>query len=229
MKNLIKKTVAAIALAASLFGTAPSALGDEEPTRTVFLVLENGGTATDAEGLQETLRQTLGELSKIFRRRAARETEIVIISTADPTTAFWSGPVKDLKGHARLILEAAAVRNTCSDLLMAYDEVDTLRQIIAPDEHWIIHVGGLIHAGFPCHEDEAAITVPQPAPPGLKLGQLAADAALVRLLHVHPDQDPVYLGVMKSAGVVEKGHSGTLDFDLRDVERTRSAYGKLLK
>ncbi|MEE4290044.1 MAG: hypothetical protein V2J14_11775, partial [Erythrobacter sp.] len=118
--------------------------------------------------------------------------------------------------------------STCSDLLLAWDQVAVLRDITMPDRFELIGVGPVIHAGFPCDEGPTMITLPQSAPEGLKLGELAAEADLLRLLNIHPDQDEPYAAYLTRRGILARARSGELAFDLMDTARTRASYGHLL-
>jgi hypothetical protein len=82
--------------------------------------------------------------------------------------------------------------------VLAWDQVRVTARITMPDEIDLIAIGPAIHAGFPCDQGERIITLPQPAPEGLKLGEIAASARLLRLFNVHPDQDEVYATTSRS-------------------------------
>ncbi|MBN9889380.1 hypothetical protein [Salipiger abyssi] len=199
---------------------------DEGPT--FFVVFENGGVVTDPEVQIETARSTLGELAELRRRRAMRDAVIHIITSANPTEITWSGTPDQLYEQGTVVMEALAIRPTCSDLTLAWGEVRNNLRINRPDDLRLIGIGPFIHAGYPCDEGDGLITLPQEVPDEVQLGAMAADASFVRLLNVHADQDEMVLEHLEAAGVLARVTSGELDFDLMDKARTRSNLGNIL-
>lgn len=225
MKRLIKRAAAAAALALC----PGAALAAESESKTaIYLVIENGAVVTDPESSVETIRNVLGELVQLRRKRDLKDSEIAIILTANPTEVTWSGTPGDLYEQGQAVLDLITFKSTCSDLVLAWDQVSVTARITMPDEIDLIAIGPAIHAGFPCDQGEQTITLPQAAPEGLKLGEIAASARLLRLFNVHPDQDEVYADHLAQWGVLDRAKAGELDLDLMDAARTRAAYGRLL-
>ncbi|MEM1149928.1 MAG: hypothetical protein AAGI03_05125 [Pseudomonadota bacterium] len=210
--------------AASL--TSPAAADDDDGKLAIFVVVESGGTVQDQEAVRTTAHHVLAELTELTSRRANRDAEISIILTSAPSSVAWSGTPRTLQKNPQLAMDSIQFRQTCSDLRLAWDQVGLLQQITMPDRSWLIAIGPQIHAGFPCGDDE--ISLPQPAPLGLKLTDLALNAERVRLLEVHPDQMEVMVSLMRSSGVLQQAHDGALDFNLMDPSRTHAKRGKLL-
>ena len=61
------------------------AAAEDERKAAMFVVIENGATATEPEAITHTLRKLFGELVEQRNSRAMRQTEINIITTANPT------------------------------------------------------------------------------------------------------------------------------------------------
>lgn len=226
---MLRKLLHASALASMLtIGTVSPSLAEDAKRSAIFLVIENGGVVTDKDAASETIRFMLGELVQLRQNRGTRNTQIHIIATANPTEVAWSGSPQQLFEEGEAVLERLAFKDTCSDLMLAWDQVSITAQITMPEEITLLGIGPLIHAGFPCDDEAATIALPQAAPDGLKLGPLALQAKFVRLLNVHADQDEAYLTYLQETGVLAKARAGELDFDLMDGARTRSAQGRIL-
>jgi len=221
MKPIIQKMAAGCMLVAA---TAAQA----DPQSAVFLVVENGGVVTDREAAKVTIDFVLGEIVKLRRRRATRDTEIHIVLTANPTEVTWSGTAQQLFEQGQTVMDMIEFKDTCSDLSLAWDQVKLTTRITMPDEYQLIAIGPMIHAGFPCDEGDTTISLPQDVPKDLMLGELASAASVVRLLNVHADQDEVYLDYLRDVGLVERARNGEVDFDLMDAARTRAAHGNIM-
>lgn len=194
----------------------------------LFLVVENGGVVTDRAAASEAINFTLGELAQLRRRREGRGTAIHIILSANPTEVTWSGTPQQLYEQGQQVLDAITFRDTCSDLVLAWDQVALTARITRPSTLSLIGIGPMIHAGFPCDQAETTISLPQPVPDGLKLAELTAEAGFLRLMNVHADQDEAYLDYLEGAGAVARAIAGELDFDLLDKARTRARLGRIL-
>lgn len=194
-----------------------------------FIVIENGGTVSDRDAASAAINVTLGELAKLRRSRAKRDAVIHIVTTANPTEVSWSGTPAQLYEQGHTVLEKVAFRDTCSDLELAWEQVYLTAEVSMPDEMRIISIGPMIHAGFPCDQGDRTISLPQPAPKDLKLGDLAERASQLLLLNVHPDQDNIYVALLRDRGVLERAAKGELHFDLMDPARTKASLGRILK
>lgn len=226
LPHYLKSTILAGAL--FLQSMAPSHAGGDETSPTFFVVVENGGVVTDPEAQAEAIRLTLGELSELRRRRDTRDSDIHIITTANPTEITWSGTPEQLYAQGASVLEALAIIPTCSDLTLAWDQVRTTVRITRPDDLRLIGIGPFIHAGYPCDEGDGLITLPQAVPVEVELGSLALEASFTRLLNVHADQDEMVLEHLEASGALLRVETGELDFDLMDRARTRSNLGNIL-
>lgn len=224
---IIKQFMLGAAIGAGFCASGPAVRASESQP-AYFLVIENGGTVSDREAAQEIASHVLGELVELRRRRATREAQIHIILTASPTTISWSGTPEQLYEQGDQVLQLLEYRNTCSDLVLALEEARRTAQITRPSELNLITVGPMIHAGFPCDE-QLQITLPQPAPDGLVLGELAAQAALLQHLNVHEDQDEVYFDYYQSLGVDARVQTGELNLDIMGAARTRASLGQIVE
>ncbi|MEM8563212.1 MAG: hypothetical protein AAGF57_13295 [Pseudomonadota bacterium] len=223
----VKMSICALALALSVSGHAHA---QDDPSRHIMIVIENGGVVPQAQR-EEALRLTfalLGEVTELRKRRATRETQVSIILTANPSAVAWTGDVSQLYAQSGLVIEMVAFRDTCSDLELAYDEVRLSAQIDRPDHLEIIHVGPFIHAGFPCTGENARITLPQAVPQNLALAHMAQRSDAIRFIGVHADQDEPLLAYLEATGVLDRVEAGALSFDLLDAARARSRAGHLL-
>ncbi|ARE41328.1 hypothetical protein RGUI_3187 [Rhodovulum sp. P5] len=217
-----------IGTAAFLLSVSAGAIAAAQTKSAIFLVIENGGVVTDREAAIETISFTFGELAQLRRRRATKDTQIHLLLTANPTEVSWSGTPQQLFDQGQHVLELIEFRDTCSDLVLAWDQVRLTARITMPDDIQLVGIGPMIHAGFPCDSGETTISLPQSAPAGLALADLAGQASVVRMVNVHADQDEVYLDYFTDAGLIERARAGAVDFDLMDAARTRAALGHIL-
>lgn len=222
MKKHVLKSLTVAAALAILPATAKA-------EKAVYLMIENGGVVSDVEDAMVTVRAVLAELVELRRRRDTRESIITIVQTASPTEVTWSGTPAQLADQAQEVLNLIAFRNTCSDLVRAYAQVDLSARISRPDDIILINVGPFIHAGFPCGEAEALITLPQAVPAEVMLGELGNRASMIRLLNVHPDQDEMIVNDLEASGVMERARGGMTDLDLLDPAQTRARIGSFLE
>lgn len=113
--------------------------------QAVYLVIENGGTVSDREAAMVTIRATLAELVELRRRRDTRHAVIRIVLTANPTEITWTGTPDDLQEKGLKVLNLISFKNTCSDLVRAWSQVDLAARISRPDDMLlIISMGGMI-------------------------------------------------------------------------------------
>ena len=213
---------------AGLAATGPHlpAAAEDEKKAAMFVVIENGATATEPEAITHTLRNLFGEIVEQRNSRATRQTEINIITSANPTAVTWSGSAQDLFDQGQAVMDAITFEQTCSDVVRAWDQVDTLVMLRAPEIVDLVSVGPAIQYGFPC--ESATISLPQAMPQELKLGDLAHSARSLRMYDVHPDQDEALAAHFAQTGVLARGHAGELELEVRDPAGTRALYGNLL-
>lgn len=227
MQTHLINAVRAALLSACLSVTPAWAAGGD---KAILLVIENGATVLNQEAALETIRSVLSELTGLNKKKATRDTAIHIITTANPTQTTWSGTPDQLAAYGHAIWEDIAFRQTCSDLLLAWNQALLSVRITRPEELKVISIGPAIHAGFPCDQGEVTITLPQAVPQGFALADIAAQASFLRLLNVHGDQLGSVLDHLESAGVLTASEeSEALDFDLLDAARTRSQLGRVLE
>ncbi|AQQ04134.1 hypothetical protein B0E33_11470 [Roseibium algicola] len=225
---MLKKAL--VALAVTVFGILPSTVTAKERNEiAIFLVIENGGVVTDRKAAETSINYLLGELVKFRRRRATKHALIHIVLSANPTEVTWSGTPAQLYEQGHTVLELIKFKDTCSDLVLAWEQVELTTRITMPDEIRLIGVGPMINASFPCDEGDTTIKLPQPAPKKLALAELAKKASQITLLNVHADQDAVYLNYLQKAGILRRAKKGEIEFDLMDAARTRAANGKILE
>lgn len=221
MKHALKSLTVAAVLALS-----PATAKAET---AVYLVIENGGVVADPETAMMTVRATLAELVELRRRRETRDAVITIVLTASPTEVAWSGTPQQLVDQAQAVLNLITFRNSCSDLVRAWEQVDLSARVSRPDDMILINVGPVIHAGYPCGDNEALITLPQPIPAEVMLGELGNRASMIRFLNVHPDQDEMIVNDLEASGVMERARGGMTDLDLLDPAQTRARIGSFLE
>jgi hypothetical protein len=222
---MIRNTLRQATLAATLALSPVTAKADT----AVYLVIENGGVVSDREAAMIITRATLAEIVELRRRRDTRDAIITIVLSASPTEVAWSGTPDQLIEQAQSVLNLITFRDTCSDLVRAWEQVDLSARISRPDDMILINVGPFIHAGFPCGEGEALITLPQAVPTDLKLGELGNHASMIRFLNVHPDQDGMIVNDLEASGVMERARGGMTDLDLLDPAQTRARIGSFLE
>ncbi len=176
LSRFLTSTILAGALA--LQSAAPAqAWGETDEGPTFFVVIENGGVVTDPEGQTDAARLTLSELTDLRRRRATKDSTIHIITSSNPTEITWSGTPNQLYEQGAAVMEALAIRPTCSDLALAWEQVRTTVRITRPSDLRLLHIGPFIHAGYPCDEGDGLITLPQSVPAEVQLGAMAMDAS----------------------------------------------------
>ena len=225
MIRTLKATVCALALA---MGGAAQA--EDEPTRHIMIVIENGGVVPDDQR-EDALRLIYGvleEATELKKKKATRDTQVSIILSTNPSAVTWTGTVGQLYEQAQLVISLLAFRDTCSDLVLAYDQVRLSAQITRPDHLEIVHIGPFIHAGFPCTGESAVITLPQAVPQTIALAHMAERAEAIRFVGVQADQDEPLLAYLEATGILDRVEAGELEFDLLDAARARSRMGHVL-
>ncbi|MEM1363321.1 MAG: hypothetical protein AAGF94_16670 [Pseudomonadota bacterium] len=211
------------------------AWGQDTPATTstnppaVFVLIENGGTVQARDEMSENINFLLGELTQLRRRRATRDTQVHIVLSADPTQVAWSGTPEQLFLQGHEVLDVIAFRDTCSDLVLAWDQIEITARITMPSAIELIQVGPMIHAGFPCDGDDTVIKLPQPVPTDLALADMANEARRLLFIGVHADQDEVYLDHLRDTGALARARSGEVVFDLLDMARARAVRGAFLE
>lgn len=222
MRALLATTALALACGLAPVGTQAT----EEPEHlAIILVVENGGTVQHSESVREAASHLLAEITQLRRHRATRDAEITLILSAAPTQVSWSGTPEQLLMDAEGVLALVEVRPTCSDIVRAWQQAETVLRVTMPDEVRLYSIGPAIQAGFPC--DGQTISLPQAVPPEMALARLAEQASVLRLLEVHPDQDEMLLAYLEANGLLERARTGQMQLDILDEARTRARLGNL--
>lgn len=224
MRKTLTGAAAAVVLALSPAQEAKASV--EEPANAIVFVIENGAVVTDPDGVMETVRHAFGETVEYRRHRSMQHVEVTIILSAQPNAVAWTGSPKDLYAQGQQVMDMITFSGTCSDLVMAYEEISTLVTLTAPETLDLISIGPAIHFGYPC--ESATITLPQAVPEGSKLAELAGTARSVRMYEVHPDQDQALTAYFAEHGIIARAHAGEMELEVRDAARTRALYGELL-
>ena len=233
MNRIRRLLTAASLLAVGVYLLNPSRAWPETPLvqrePAVFFVIENGGTVQNREEMIKNINYLFGEATKWRRKRDTKGTIINVILTTNPTEVTWSGTPEQLYLQGHEVMELIQFKPTCSDLRLAWKEVEQATRSAMPVSLQLIGVGPMIHAGFPCDEGETTIHLPQAVPDGLALGDLAMQADRLLLVGVHADQDEVYLDYLEHTGVLARVRAGKMRFDLLDNARARASRGSMLE
>jgi len=199
-------------------------------TQAIFVLIENGGTVApeDQKEARLTINNLLHQLSKMDRRKATRGVQIHVVLTALPNRVSWSGTPVQLLEQAAQIQELITFKPTYSDLVIAFEQIETTRNLTSPDKTHLYWVGPTIHVPFQDTGGEIEINVPQELPEGLALAALAPHLSTLKILRVHADQDQVLQAYLATLGVFKRAGDGSLDFGLLGVAQTRSNLSDLL-
>lgn len=216
---LSRRTLLATAAAGAVTVSLPAGAQDL-PSIVIEVIVDNGGTVRAADA-QDLITNVLAVLANLHGRdfRGAR---IDLILTSHPTTV-WSGNPRDLMRQADTVLDLVRINDRCSDIERAFRQADQNLRIAAPAEAHLVIVSPLIAAPFPCNQGPA-ITLPQPVPPGMALGQMAADRHLrtLRFFGVHPSQERPWSDYLEAEGILARSHEGQIDFTFLGRQKSLS-------
>lgn len=117
---------------------------------SIFVLFENGGTVPekDQEAARDTAFHLLHQLTDLRRRKATRNTQIQIILSALPNRIAWSGTPKQLLEQKDDIKALLSFKQTFSDLVMAYEEIETNIKLTQPNDVKLYWIGPTIHVPF---------------------------------------------------------------------------------
>jgi len=206
----------------------PSAYQNNE---AIFVLIENGGTIPhdQQQGALDVVFHLLQQLTKMERRKATRNTQIHILLSALPNRLAWSGTPHQLLEQAQVIKDLITFKPSFSDLVMAFDQIETTINLTQPEKVRLYWVGSTIHVPFQLSDrSEISVKVPQQVPANLALAHFADHLSVLKIMRVHPDQDHMLQAYLASIGILSKAKSGILDFALMGDAQTRSKIDNLL-
>ncbi|MBL4682672.1 MAG: hypothetical protein JKY88_18380 [Pseudomonadales bacterium] len=197
---------------------------------TIFVLIENGGTVAeeDQEEALNTAYSLMQQLISLSRRKATRDTQINIVLSATPNRISWSGTPTKLRDDAELVKELIAFRPTFSDLVMAFDQIETTINLNDPKDLSLYWIGPVIHVPFQTTSNDIQIKVPQDIPAELALINFSEQLKTLKIYRVHEEQDGTLLTYMRAIGVIERSDRHELDFTLLGAAQTRGSLNNLL-
>ena len=195
----------------------------------VFVLIENGGTVGEDERQDalSTSLHLLQQLTKLAKRKATRDTQIHILLSALPNRIIWSGTARQLLEQAGYIRDLIVFKNAFSDLVVAFEQINTTINLTQPDSVRLYWIGPTIHVAFQNATKAVEVEVPQDVP-ALALASFATRLSALKIMRVHPDQDQKLQDYLGSIGILDRAKSGNLDFALLGVAQTRSRINDLL-
>lgn len=225
--KLLATTILVLVLAACGEQTAPT---PPHKTEAIFVLIENGGTVME-EDQGEALNTALHlfqQLTTLGRRKATKNTQIHIVLSAMPNRIAWSGNPDQLMAQAEDVKNLIVFKPSFSDLVMAFEQIETTFNLSQPDAIRIYWIGTTIHVPFQNTDDPIDVEVPQDVPSNLALARLSNRLSALKIMRVHPDQDHVLQAYLASLGFLERARKGDLDFSLLGEAQTKSRLKTLL-
>lgn len=223
-------------LTAIVFVFGLVACGEQSPpaqvhnTESIFVLVENGGTIRE-EDQGEALNTALNlfqQLTTLGRRRATKNTQIHIVLSALPNLIAWSGTPDQLLAQAEDVKNLITFQRSFSDLVMAFEQIETTVNLTQPDTIRLYWIGTTIHVPFQSSDKAIEVEVPQEVPNNLALSRLSARLSALKIMRVHPDQDQILQAYLASLGLLERARKGDLDFSLLGEAQTKSRLKTLL-
>lgn len=201
-----------------------------EPEIAIFVLIENGGSvaAEDQAHASNTALHVLQQLTKLSRRKATRDAQVHIILTAQPNTVAWSGSPAQLLAQADEVKNLLTFTSSFSDLVLAYEQIETTINLSSPDDVRLYAIGPFIHVPFQTSNAAINITLPQAVPSALALPRFMHDLSVLKFMNVHDDQDQVLLSYLSAMGVLGRARQGDMDFALKGAAQTKSSLNDLL-
>ncbi|MGH1404337.1 MAG: hypothetical protein ACRBDL_08835 [Alphaproteobacteria bacterium] len=210
-------------------GEAPAPKAPKK-TESIFVLVENGGTISEVDQ-PEALNTTINlfhQLTTLSRYRATRDTQIHIVLSAMPNRIAWSGTASQLSAQAADVKELLVFKNTFSDLVMAFEQIETTVKLNQPDTIRLYWIGSTIHVPFQSSEKPVEVEVPQEIPDNLALASIADKLNTLKFMRVHADQDQVLQAYLASLGILKRARQGDIDFALLGEAQTKSRLNSLL-
>lgn len=223
-------------LSAIVFVFGLVACGEQTPpaqvqkTESIFVLVENGGTIME-EDQGEALNTALHlfqQLTTLGRRRATKNVQIHIVLSALPNRIAWSGTPDQLLTQAEDVKNLITFKRSFSDLVMAFEQIETTVNLTQPDAIRLYWIGTTIHVPFQTTDEPIEVDVPQEVPSSLALSNLSSRLNALKIMRVHPDQDQILQAYLASLGILERARKGELDFSLLGDAQTKSRLKTLL-
>jgi hypothetical protein len=201
-----------------------------QTNEAIFVLIENGGTIApdEQEDALNTSLHLLQQLTKLSRRKTTRNSQVYILLSALPNRIAWSGTARQLLEQAEDIKSLIIFTQSFSDLVMAFEQIETTINLTQPDTVRLYWIGSTIHVPFQDSDKEISVRVPQEVPTELALGNFASRLSTLKIMRVHPDQDQMLQAYLASIGILKRAKSGDLDFALLGNAQTRSKIKDLL-
>lgn len=226
------KLITVIAFTFVLVGCGePSPPAPNQKTESIFVLIENGGTIMEddqGEALNTALH-LFQQLTTLGRRRATKDSQIHIVLSALPNRIAWSGTPDQLMAQAQDVTNLITFTPSFSDLVMAFEQIETTVNLTQPDAIRLYWIGTTIHVPFQSSNGEQiTVEVPQEVPSTLALARLSSRLSALKIMRVHPDQDQILQAYLASLGILERAKAGELDFSLLGEAQTKSRLKTLL-
>lgn len=208
---------------------APVPVPDDE---AIFVLIENSGTIApdDQEDALDVVLHLLQQLTKLGHRKATRNAQIHILLTATPNQIAWSGTPQQLLEEAGKIKDLLTFKTSFSDLVIAFEQIDTTINLTQASKVRLYWIGSTIHVPFQVTDKNSPIEVkvPQEVPANLALANFADRLSVLKIMRVHPDQDQMLQAYLGGVGILSRAKLGKLDFALRGAAQTQSRINNLL-
>lgn len=226
MKYLITLILALCITACGEQAQAPKAQAHED----IFVLIENGGTiaSEDQDEALNTALHLLQQLTSLARRKATNDIQIHLILSALPNRIAWSGTAGQLLSQAEDVKNLIVFKPTFSDLVMAFDQIETTVNLTQPDTIRLYWIGSTVHVPFQKSDAPIDVDVPQEVPSDLALANLASKLTTLKIMRVHPDQDKILQAYLSSLGILKRARNGDIDFELLGDAQTKSRLNTLL-
>ncbi|WP_241086680.1 hypothetical protein [Candidatus Vondammii sp. HM_W22] len=202
-----------------------------QKTESIFVLVENGGTIMeeDQEEALNTALHLFQQLTTLGLRKATKNTQIHIVLSALPNRIAWSGTPDQLLTQAEDVKNLITFNPSFSDLVMAFEQIETTVNLTQPDAIRIYWIGTTIHVPLQASGDKPIeVEVPQEVPSNLALSRLSSRLGALKIMRVHPDQDQILQAYLTSLGILERTRKGEIDFSLLGEAQTKSRLKTLL-
>ncbi len=199
-------------------------------SQSIIVLIENGGTVPEADQ-DEALNTALHlfqQLTKMDRRKETKNAQIHIVLSALPNRISWSGTPGQLLAQAEDVKNLITFKPSFSDLVMAFEQMETTINLTQPDDVKLYWIGPTVHVPFQKTGGEIHVEVPQEVPENLALSSFADRLSVLKIMRVHPDQDQILQAYLASLGILKRARSRTLDFALLGEAQTKSSLKDLL-
>jgi len=209
---------------------AQEARAPVQKPEAIFVIIENGGTIAESEQTHatNTALHLLQQITALARRKATRDAQVHLILTATPNRLAWSGTPAQLLEQAQHLKEMIRFNPSFSDLVMAFEQVETTINLSDANKVRLYVIGPFIHVPFQNNDAPIDIHLPQAVPPALALPNILDQISVLKFMNVHDDQDMELLGYLRSIGVMGRAKQGALEFSLKGTAQTKAALHDLL-